>query len=358
MGRYIDRRALTLILCLSTTLTFAQKTTLPPPPADDAPIPPIPQLLLNVERNEKAAEAAQNDYTYHEHLEVQELDKQDKLKKTTTQDAESIVIDGVNVDRTVAKDGKPLTDSEVKKEDEHIDKEVARAKERRKKRASEGKPTDSNGNDVITASRILELGTFSNPRRIDFNGRPTILADYAGDPHAKTRNPFETIVRDLVGTVWIDQQDQAIVRAQGHFLNDFKLGGGLLADIKTGTSFDFRYTKVNNEVWLPATFDSQGKVRILLFVGFNGRFRMVDSDYKKFRATSTIVDSDRVIGPDGQPVAVSPADPSPAQPALQPSTQAPPPPPNTVPPPLPSTESPAQTPSQPSSVPAGNPHSS
>ncbi len=308
MGRNIDRCALTLTLLL-TSLAASQQPAPSPDTSSSKPLPPIPQLLLNVERNEKLAEAAKNDYTYHEHLDIQELDKQGKLKKTTTQDAESIVIDGVHVDRIVSRDGKPLTPEEAKKEDLSIDKQVAKAKERRQKRTEAGKPTDANGDDVITASRILELGTFSNPRTITYNDRPTILVDYAGDPHAKTRNPFETVVRDLVGTVWIDQQDQAIVRAQGHFLNDFKIGGGLLADIKSGTNFDFHNTKVNNEVWLPATLDSEGKIRMLLFVGFNGRFRMVMSDYKKFRATSTIIDSDRVIGPDGQPVPDSPSTP-------------------------------------------------
>ncbi|MBW4038195.1 MAG: hypothetical protein HIU91_04825 [Acidobacteria bacterium] len=308
MGRNIDRCALTLTLLL-TSLAASQQPAPSPDTSSSKPLPPIPQLLLNVERNEKLAEAAKNDYTYHEHLDIQELDKQGKLKKTTTQDAESIVIDGVHVDRIVSRDGKPLTPEEAKKEDESIDKQVAKAKERRQKRTEAGKPTAANGDDVITASRILELGTFSNPRTITYNGRPTILVDYAGDPHAKTRNPFETVVRDLVGTVWIDQQDQAIVRAQGHFLNDFKIGGGLLADIKSGTNFDFHNTKVNNEVWLPATLDSEGKIRMLLFVGFNGRFRMVMSDYKKFRATSTIIDSDRVIGPDGQPVPDAPSTP-------------------------------------------------
>lgn len=317
MGQLFDLRALTLTLCLFAAFLPAQQPSAPPTSAtatsDNArPIPPIPQLLLNVERNEKAAEAAKNDYTYHEHLEMQELGKQDNVKKTTTYDAESIVIDGVNVDRTIARDGKPLTPSETKKEDERIDKEVVKAKARRQKRADEGKPTDSNGNDVITASRMLELGTFSNPRRADLDGRPTILVDYAGDPHAKTRNPFETVVRDLVGTIWIDEKDQVLARAQGRFLNDFKLGGGLLADIKSGTTFDMRYTQVNGEVWLPSTIDSQGKMRVLLFIGFNGRFHMVMSDYKKFRTTSTIIDSDRVIGPDGQPVPDTSSTPPPA----------------------------------------------
>lgn len=312
MDRCFDRCWLTLalVILLHGPCAAQQNAPEPIPPGTSEPltIPPIPQLLLSVERNEKAAEAAKKDYTYHEHFEMQEVDKDGKVKKTVTYDADAVVIDGVNVDRTTARDGKPLTAAEVKKEDERIDREVAKAKERRARREAEGKPTDPNGNDVITASRVLELGTFSNPRNTEVDGRAAIMIDYAGDPHAKTRNPFETVVRDLVGTIWIDRKDQVLVRAQGRFLNDFKLGGGLLADIKSGTTFDMHYTQVNGEVWLPSRMDSNGKVRLLLLIGFNGRFTLAVSDYKKFRTTSTIIDSDRVIGSDGQPV----ADPTPA----------------------------------------------
>jgi hypothetical protein len=324
----MGQRFLPLTLCLASALAqqptaqqptaqqptaqqpTAQQPTAPAPapsaPAQPAPaaqpLPPIPQLLLNVERNEKAAEAARKDYTYHVHLEQEELDGKGDLKKTTTTDAESLTIDGVLVDRIVARDGKALPPREAQKESDRIDKEVAKAKERRQKRESQGKDTDSNGDTVISASRILELGAFSNPRRIDLDGRPTLVVDYTGDPTVKTRNPFETIVRDLVGTAWIDQQDQVLVRAQGHFVNDFKIGGGLLADIKRDSSFEIHYTKINQEVWLPADINVQGKIRVLIFAGFNGRFRLVTSDYKKFRASSTIIPSDRLIGPDGQPI--------------------------------------------------------
>ena len=330
----MGHRLLPLTILLATALASAQQPTTAQPAPADPPLPPLPQLLHNVERNEKAAEAASNDYTYHVHFEQQDLDNHGHLKKTTTTDAETLVLDGVHVDRIVARDGKPLSPKEAQKQSDQIDKGIAKAKQRREKRASEGKPTDANGDTVITASRILELGTFSNPRRIDLNGRPTIVVDYAGDPNAKTRNPFETIVRDLVGTAWIDEHDQVLVRAQGHFLNDFKLGGGLLADIKRDSSFDIQYTNVNHEVWLPADIQASGKIRTLIFLGFNGRFHNVTSDYKKFRTSSTIIPSDRLIGPDGQPIPNPNPNPS-ATPAPA-STPPAPPPAEPTPPPAPS----------------------
>lgn len=265
------------------------------------PLPPIPELLIQVERNEEAAEAIQNDYTYHVHFEEQDLDSKGNIKKTEVTESESLALNGVRVDRVVARNGRPLTPEEAKKENQRIDKRIAKEKAERAKREGSG----ANGDIVLSAARILELGTFSNPRRVDLDGRPTIVVDYAGDPNAKTRTRFESVVRDLAGTAWVDEQDRVLVRAQGRFLRDFKVGGGLIADIKSGSSFEARYAMVNREVWLPSAIAAQGRIRILLVTGFNGRIQMAMSDYKKFR-TSTTIESGRMIGPDGKPVVEQP----------------------------------------------------
>jgi hypothetical protein len=280
---------------------------------DEKPLPELHALVMDLDKNQKAAEVAAENYTYHLHRVTDTLDGKGNLKKTETLDMESLTVDGVRLDRIVGRDGKPLTPDEAQKEDERIDKEVAKAKERRAKADAKDRATDSRGDQLITASRFFELGKFSNERREDFNGRPTILVDYAGDPNAKTKNSAESVVRDLVGTVWIDEADRTMTRADGHFLNDFKIGGGLVVDIRKGTNFSMREQKVNGEAWLPEQIDADGHLRALLFVSFTGRFHMTATDYRKFHATSSIVGTNGVIGPDGKPVE-PPADPKPEQP--------------------------------------------
>jgi hypothetical protein len=309
MGRYHDRQWLTLTLVFASALGSAQQAAPPetspastPQAPSSQPLPQIRDLLLDVERNDRASEAARKDYTYHVHLEEQEFSGEGNVKKTSVTDSESMSVDGVRIDRVVARNGKPLTPAELRKEDERIDKEVARAKSRRQKHEAKGEASDSRGDVILSASRILELGTFSNPRRVNLEGRPTIVVNYAGDASVKTRNAFEGIVRNLAGTVWIDEKDRVLVRGEGHFLNDFKVGGGLILKIHKGLSFDFRTSKINGEVWLPASVDGQGSARILLLDHLNGHFRLTTSDYRKFRATSTIIQSNRVIGPDGLPL--------------------------------------------------------
>lgn len=291
------------------------------PPA--APLPDPRTLLLDVERNDKRLEALRKDYTYHVHLEQEELSKDGGVKKAEITDSESLTLDGIRVNRVVARNGKPLTPEEQAKEGERLDKEVAKARDREAKAVSKGEETDDRGDTVLSAARILELGQFSNERRVELHGRPTIVLDYAGDPNAKAHSSIENVVRDLVGVVWIDEADRVMVQSEGHFLNDFKIGGGLLADVHKGTNFRFEATRVNDAVWLPARINGQGSIRLLLFAGLNGRLNLVASDYRRFHTSATILPGESKVDANGN-VVTDPEIPKPAGQAPSPVNTLPP----------------------------------
>jgi hypothetical protein len=269
--------------------------------AGERPLPDIPALMHAVEANQKAAEAIEKNYMYRSVQTQQEGDTHGRVKKTETKEYEVFWVEGVPVHRLVSKNGKALSTEEQKKESEQIDKEAAKAQARRAKANEKGEETDPHGNEMVTVSRLLELGSFTNARRVQLNGRDTIAIDFAGDPKAKTRSRSEEVIRDLVGTAWVDEQDRMLVKAQGHFLNSFKIGGGLVANIQKGTSFSMEQRKVNNEVWLPAMVEGQGAARMLLFFSFNGQVRAVESDYRKFKATSTIMPGLKTVEPEAAP---------------------------------------------------------
>ena len=286
------------LVFLSGTVISAQETNASPDAAkaqqdqaqpEERPLPDIPTLMQQVQANLKGAEAARKDYIYHSVETLQELDGNGVVKKTTVNQYDVFWINGVPVRKLVKKNGKDLTPDEQKKESERIDKDVAKARERKDKAEAKGKETSSRGDELVTASRILELGTFSNPRRVKLDGRDTIVADYAGNPKAKTQNRAEEVIRDLVGTVWVDEQDHVLRKTEGRFLTAFKVGAGLVVNIHKDTSFSYDQKKVNGEVWLPAQFEGKGAFRFLLFAGFNGRVTLQMSDYRKFKATATIL---------------------------------------------------------------------
>jgi hypothetical protein len=267
--------------CVAGQLGWAQ---LSPPPGDsDRPLPDVPTLMHEVEEHQRAAEAIQKNYLYHEVATEQRSDG----KRIETDEFDVFWLNGVQVHKRTRKNGKDLTADEQRKESERIDKEVKKSQERKAK--ASGQETDSHGKEEVTVSRFLELGTFSNPRRELHKGRDTIVIDYAGNPKAKTRNRLESVIRDLSGTLWVDEQDRAITRLEGRFANAYKIGGGLVMSIKKDTSFSMEQRKINDEVWLPSHLEGLGGARVMLFVNFDGSIEVTNSDYRKFKATSTIL---------------------------------------------------------------------
>ena len=158
---------------------------------DVRPLPDIATLMHEVEAHEKASEAIIRDYTYNSEVTQVELDGHGDPKKTESEESDVFYVDGIRVQRLTKKDGKELSPGEQKKEKERVDKDIEKAKERRAKKENESK------DDTISFARFLELGSFSNERRVMLHGRSTIALDYTGDPKAKTHGPVEgAIPRD------------------------------------------------------------------------------------------------------------------------------------------------------------------
>jgi hypothetical protein len=273
------------LFCLTfcTAFTLAQTASATPEPTE-RPLPDIPALMHEVEEHQHDSEKIQKDYLFHEVVTQQETNG-----KTEGREFDVFWLHGVEVHKMTRKNGRDLTDDEKKKEDGRIDKEVAKAKNRKDHAEAKGQETDSQGHEEITVSRFLALGSFTNPKRVQIDGRDTIAVDYAGDPKAKTRNRAEDVVRTIAGTIWIDEQDRVITRLEGHFANNYKIGGGLVMNIKKDTNFSMQQKKINSEVWLPSQAEGHGAARVILFVSFNGSIHFAFSDYRKFKATSTIL---------------------------------------------------------------------
>jgi hypothetical protein len=271
--------------------------------------------MHDVEANQRKAEAVERDYIYHSVETEQEQDSSGRIKKNKVTEYDHFWINGVPVRRMVQKDGKPLSADEIAKENERIDKLAAKASARRDKADAQGKVTDARGDEEVTVSRLLELGSFTNPRRVLLNDRDTIAVDFTGNPKAKTRNRAEEVIRDLAGTAWIDEQDHVLTRVEGSFMNSFKIAGGLVASVQKDTRFSMEQIKVNDEVWLPARFAAQGSFHALLFFGLNGSIVIVNSDYRKFRTTARILPGASPAGSPGSPGSSPSAVNAPTQPA-------------------------------------------
>jgi hypothetical protein len=264
-----------LEVCLTASMMFAQ----PKPPATEAPIPDIQTLMLQVEDHQRQLDKIRENYTYREIVQTDDLDSNGSVKKTETVENEVFYVNSHHIERMVKKNGKDLTPDEQKKEQKRVTEQVEKAT-----RLEPGKSLEGG---EISIARILAIVKVSNPRRVSFQGRNTIAFDFVGDPHAQTHGLEEDASKKLAGTLWVDEKDKQVAHLTVHFEDNFRVGGGLVATVQKGSSFEFDQALVNNEVWLPTDGEAHLQARVLLLKGYRQNMRFKDSDYQRFHTDAT-----------------------------------------------------------------------
>src|SRR5215469_531167 len=279
----------------------------PSPPDLTAPLPDIQTLLTRARSRYDALESLRKNYICTM-TQVADEFSSDGSKKTHTDEYQAFYVANTEILQHTAHDGKPLSPNDAKKEQERVDKLVAKLK------SHQNKPDK----DEFHLTGLWNVATFTNPRRELISGRPTLVFDYKGNPEAKAKNIGEEIMRELAGTLWIDERDDAIARLEGTLQQNFHIGGGLLVNIKKGSRFNFTQSLVNGEIWFPAELTAHVDGRFLLLKGFNGDGHQTFSDYRKLTTSVTILPGTQVLDdPDGAspPTASSPpSEPKPAPP--------------------------------------------
>jgi hypothetical protein len=269
-------RSVLAVTLLTLSPVLAQQH---PAKSADAPIPDIPTLMLQVQAHQRELDKIRENYTYREFIQTDDLDSDGHVKKTETEEDEVFFVNSHHIRRQVKKNGKDLTPEEQKKEQEHVTKDVEKATKLEPGKSLEG--------GEISITRILAIMKVSNPRRVLLNGRDTIAFDFVGDPHAQTHGMAEDASKKLAGTLWVDEKDREVARLSVHFDDNFHLGGGLVANVQKGSSFEFEQALVNNELWLPTGGDVHLTARVLLVKGYRQNMHFKDSDYQRFHADAT-----------------------------------------------------------------------
>jgi hypothetical protein len=243
-------------------------------PQAGQPLPQIPQLLHEVQDHQKLLEKVRENYTYTSLQTTQDLDSNGQVKKTEIAEGEDFFVNGHVIERTVKKNGQPLNDHDQQKETERVTKLVEKAQKTPSDQPLEGQQ--------ISVSRVLEVMDVRNPRRETFRGRAAIVFDFIGRKDAKTHGLAEDASKKLEGTIWIDEADREVAHLEVHFIDNFRVAGGLVASIDKGSSFRFDQTIINGEVWLPTGAEATLQARVLLVKGYRQHFTESDYDFKRF----------------------------------------------------------------------------
>jgi hypothetical protein len=258
------------------------------PSSDTRPLPDIPTLMLDIQKNQSALEDLRKLYTCHLSEEEDKTDSDGDVKSRTVKDYDVFYIGDEEVLHLLAKDGKPLTGDDKQREDERFNKKYDDLKKKQAELAADAKKrAKKEQQDEAELSDFLRAEKFTNPRRAMFRGQEVIAFDFAGNPDYKPKKEIDRIIQKLTGEMWVDEQAREVARLEAHFSESAKVGAGLLASVHKGSNFVFEQEKINNEVWLPSYAEVHLSARIV-FVNLKRNFVDRYSDYKKFRVGAAL----------------------------------------------------------------------
>lgn len=246
------------MLALPLLLALAAAGQKPAKPSADKPLPDAKQLLEMALKDQRRLEDEQERYSCKVRDEVVQTDSKGKVKKSEVTENEQFFVNGHEIDRVLAKNGKSLDAKAEKKEDERVSKLAAKYNDP----SQRIKADNENTKQVEAALRMMKT---SDERRATVNDRPTIFFHIVGNPDAKPKDLDERAMQAVNGTMALDEETGELVDLDVKTDKDVKIAGGLVGDLHKGFLLHVRQAPQSDGIWLTELAEGSGDARAALF---------------------------------------------------------------------------------------------
>lgn len=231
------------------------------------------------------------DYTFQQTTERRRYDRQGRVSSTETETFEVLILAGYPYERLIARDGRPLSEKEERKEAEKLDKELAKRLKDPARNLAQFEKDRAEQRRFIR--EIPEAFTFTLLGEETADGLPVWKIHAEPRPGYKPRDRRAKVFPRIRGDLWIDQSEYQWVKAEVRVIDTISWGLFLLR-IPAGATITFSQTRVNNEVWLPKQIGLRADARLGLLKTFRVGLEIAYSNYRKFRSESQVVGAEEV----------------------------------------------------------------
>jgi hypothetical protein len=243
----------------------------------------------SVEADHRAFELARS-YTCQQREVEKKLGKHGEVKSTEIRTYDMNFYYGQEYSRLIQKDDQALSDKDQKKEDEKLEKFLAKlrhqSEEEREKRVAKEKKEREEGRaflrDMVNAYDFKLVGE----EKIDGEDAWVIEATPRKDFHPT--QPHADILSKVKGKLWIEKKEYNWVKAEAESIDTISFGL-ILFRIHKGTRLEFENLHLNNEVWLLRRLYINGGARLALLKNEALEQEDTFSNYKKFATSSRIL---------------------------------------------------------------------
>ncbi len=302
MGMRIGHAVWILLL---SGITLGQADPLPQPPKSPAtasfPAPNLSQDQIRELIRLSADKDLENDkklrdYTYVERDEERKLDGKGAVKSTEIKTYDVMEIYGEQVQKLIAKDDKPLSEKDAKKEDDKIQKLIDKRKDEseddRKKRLAKEEKDREEGRQFVREVADAYNFKFEGVETID--GRENYVIDGDPKPGYEPHLKQAKILPKFRFRGWIDKDETEWKKLDIQCIDTVSYGW-FIARLHKGSRIVLEQTRVNDEVWLPEHVNVKIDARLALLKELNLGLDVAYRDYKKFRTDTKIIPFGEVV---------------------------------------------------------------
>jgi hypothetical protein len=258
----------------------------------------IRELIREAAEKDMQNDKKQRDYTYIQREEEHKLDGKDQVKSSESKTYEIMVLYEEPVRKLIARDDKPLSDSEARKEDEKVQKIIEKRKNEsdndRQKRLEKQNKEQEEGRQFV--KEIADAYNFRFVGEENLEGRKATVIDADPRPSYEPKMKDAKFLPKFRFRVWLDETEKQWVKLDIQCIDTVSVGLFLLR-LHKGSSIQIEQVRVNDEVWLPRHVSLNLDARLALLKGLIISEDVTFRDYKKFRTDTKIVPVAEEQGP-------------------------------------------------------------
>jgi len=272
----------------------------------------IPDLLSEAEKSGVAMYQTMLEYTYQLRKVRRVLNETGQVIKEEFQDYEAYPARGQHVLIQISVAGKPLPNWEVETERkrageelERADREAANANAASRPPSPQSYPTASIAGSyygkqaalLIDPTVFLRACDFSDPRYETLSGREMIALDFS--PRQGVDLPVTTsFVSKLVGTIWFDAADRALVRLEARQALPGIGKNGKPLPLSAEPKLIYQQMKLPAGEWVPSVIRMNAAGDASAFYGLNWD---VVFEFKEYRQFKTAGEQTEIKAPEKKP---------------------------------------------------------
>ncbi len=230
------------------------------------------------------------DYTWIARQTDRDLDPRGNVKSEKTDEWETVVLYGEPHRRMLERDGKPLLPEDQRKEQQKLDKAVAKLEqespEQRAHREAKYEKQRENGREFLREVPDLFDFKLLGDQKIDGHDVWVILA--TPKPGAQPKRGDAKPLLKVRAKIWIDKAEYQWVRLEAETTATISFGL-FIARLSPGAKLVFEQTRVNDEVWLPKREVVSGAGRVGLVKKIAAEQEVTWNNYRKFQVDSKVV---------------------------------------------------------------------